>query len=1145
MAKNTNLTILEQLFRSKNIYSVLYNLKTLRFSDSSKKIKQALKHPIALNVLFHESSLSQDYSQLRNKRSLPFSNNLEGEIAWFIQSLSKFSDLINEFIKIERNFENNVLLDNYDLALVNLEKIENTICKSFWGIENLFSTVQNQEGDESNWALLKDLNSETDDYYTLLFIANYSKKAESEMTLLQYKRGIEAEINSMSKADYEYLLFKLGYFFIDDYSEYAYIINSENSSSIIDKYSTLIDVVSELSNSLQHVDLVKEILIEFDKLNINDSRINRLKELNGINVEIELNVDLINLFDIYSLGNYKDSIQECRLLLKKYPECLEIYEIYIRSIIELDNVFINSNASSFIDYILKNLFSIYTRDSDYYIARENLLKIYLTYPRLNFFKRLLGLVSTLTGIKSMKDVLNNNQHVYSRYSNPSLVIIKSKLANYYSDNDALKNHISYKINYAMATEFYDDISELILPENKLEVYKSRGAFINNNYTNTISLLEKLLEKDNLKSYVEEEAIYILFHSYLIEENFSKAVTLMIDSYFKNKFYVERLNGDLLYNYIIQSDYTIIPSIDLPIFFYLNNANSYHKYVALDIYLNSIGVDKPSQIDGDWSIEVSKEKYMFLLDKICDLKVLNYFYSVYVDDIEVLDERKEILRKLISVDMAKSTNFLEELVSITQKEKIKSIIQFVNDGKIRLNFSRIKDDKDTNLENNFKRFLKFSEFTKKNNLTIVDTHVLIENYLSELSSDSTKLQDASFVQFKSVFFEIVEHFLFSEEHGLEGDISTRIRHGVLENQIRKIFLNTNLIALKDKKSNYEDISYWNEFGKNEGYLDEVIIKFQDVLKRFSKSIDDKIDFIVNEQMQIYSNRYTKKKKGLFNFYYPEESLWVLYKETSNNVENYEDFLNFSFDILKEYTDALLFNIREYFRDKLNVEFNGFMEELELEIKKLFPLQADIFSELFQVINNTKVSIQKELDLISEWFKVSNPVLDTSLDLQSIIETSVESINLIQAKNKINANISAETDTLLQGFDYYIIIFQILLDNIIKHSGIESYDIFVDIKASSEIVKIEDNDLTCFNFVISNKIQNVQEEELKAIFGQIKENWETRLDKVNIEGGSGFQKIKRILKYDVKSFENDFNYEVINSKVTVSLKFALFYKGIDNE
>lgn len=1142
MKAPNQLSILEQLFRTKNVYTLLYNLKTLSFSNSTKKIKQALKHPVALKTIFHKSSLPKEYSQLRENKVLGFSGNLEGELAWSVQSLSKYSDLINKFTELNLVFEKAILLDDNKTGLGVLKRIDDEICKSYWGIENLFSTIQNLEGDEGNWALLQELNSKTKDYYTLFFNGTFSKKAESGITLLQYKRDIEAEMNTLSGDDSEYLLFKLGYFFVEDYTQYAYITFTENASSIIDRYLTIIDVVFEISNIESHTTLVAEVINELEVLGIKDLRIKRLKEISGIENDFKINDELFEILDSYTIGDYSNVIINIKNFLKENPDCIEVYDIYIKSLVEQNRDFEKTNVSTIIDNILENLFSIYKRDVNYYTSRENLLKIYLAFPKINFFKRLLGLVSDLTGIKSTKDVFSNSFYVYSRFSNPSIIIAKKKLKNYYNHNIYLKEHASFKVNQSIAHNDFSEISKMNIPDNKINLYKARGSFFNDNYFDSINILENLLLEKELKVYIEEEAIQLLFYSYLFEKHYDKAVSLFVDSFFKNKFLVERLNADLLYNFILQNDYNLATSIDLPIFFYLNNANSYQKYVSLEIYLEHINVDKPSEIGNEI---VENEKSLFLLEKICDLKVLNYFYSVFLNDNEVIEERKDILRKLTSVDKSKSNIYLEELASITQKEKIKSIIQVVNDGKIKLNFSRIKDNKDINLENNFNRFVKFREFAKENNLTVLDTQILIENYLSELTSDSSKLQDASFVQFKSVYFEVVEHFLFSEEHGLDGDISTRIRHGVLENQIRKIFLNTNLIALKNKKGNYEDIEYWNEYGENDGYLNEVILKFQEVLKKFSKSIDDKIDYIINEQMQVFSNRYRKKKKGLFNYYFTEEYLWILYKDITENIQDYDAFMNTSFDILKDHTDLLLINIKDYFRDTLNIEFNSYMEELEGDIKELFPVQAPIFSELFQVINNTKFLIQKELDLISEWFKISNPILDYTLDVKTIIETSVESINLIHAKNKINANINDSSDLLLQGFDYYIIIFGILFENIIKHSGIESSEIDVEVITGSELVRIEKNDLTSFHVSIKNEVCNVDEDFLREVFETIKENWSNKLYKVNTEGGSGFNKIKRILKYDIKCFDSIFDYSITGNNLMLSLKIFSFYKNFDDE
>lgn len=1142
MAKKTSLTIVQEIFRSRNIYGVLYGLKTLNYEESSKKILQAIKHPIAYKTLYHESSLPKKISSLRVKNFLGFSNNLEGELAWFVKSVVKYSSFINKFIELEKKLEDSILLDDFK-SLEILEEINTEICFSYWGIENLFSLCQRKDGDEGNWALLKELNEQTTDYYTLFFNGIYSRKAESEMALLQYQRGIETELNSLSPEDAEYLLFKLGYFFAEDYSEYAYILSIENASSIIDKYITLWDILSELSNSEEHLHLVAKVLKDIENENIVDDRIQRFKEINNIPNEPKFNTDLLELFDVYASGDYNMSIEMSKDLFKKYPHALEIYQIYVESLIESGLGFYKTNVSLMVDEILENLYSVFLRDKNYFTARENLLKLYLTFSRINFFKQLLGLVSIMTGIKSQKDILNNNFYVFSRYSNPLMVLAKKSLFNLFQ-NSTISERISFKINSSIANNNLEILNDVVIPKVKLQLYDARAKFNKKNYAGAISVLEKIKEDFTLNSYREEEVIYLLFHSYLVEEKFDNSVKLCVDSFFDNKFYVERLRYDVLYTYIIGKDYNISPSVDLPIFFFINSATSYQQYVSLEIYLDSINVVKPSEIfftDEDFN------KQIFILDKICSIEVLNYFYSVFINDDEILEERKEILRKLISADKSKSSIYLDELAIITQREKINNIIQYVNNGKIRLNFSRIKDNRDINLENNFNRFIKFREYSKINDLTILDTQVLIENYLSELNTDSSKLQDASFVLFKSVFFEVLEHFLFSEEHGLDGDISTRIRHGVLENQIRKIFLNTNLIALKNKNGIYEDIFYWNEYGENHNYKEEVIKEFQDILKKFSKSVDDIIDFIVNEQMQVYANRFTKKKKGLFYYNFSEEFLWVIYKKTTESVKDYDEFLNFSYEVIKGQTDIALVAIRDYFRFQVNDVFHKYLDDLDENMKKIFPLQADIFSELFQIINNTKVMIQKELDSISDWFKDSNPIIDSSLDIKTIIETSVESINLIHANNKIHANIDVQSETLLQGFDYYIVIFGILLDNILKHAGVNSSGaIDVDIIASTYEVYIEEaqNELTCLSIIVKNKLnENVNGYDLIAKLEDTKSNWKTSLDKVNVEGGSGFQKIKRILKYDIKAFDNEFDYEYSNSELSIKLNIFMYFQNFE--
>ena len=55
-------------------------------------------------------------------------------------------------------------------------------------------------------------------------------------------------------------------------------------------------------------------------------------------------------------------------------------------------------------------------------------------------------------------------------------------------------------------------------------------------------------------------------------------------------------------------------------------------------------------------------------------------------------------------------------------------------------------------------------------------------------------------------------------------------------------------------------------------------------------------------------------------------------------------------------------------------------------------------------------------------------------------------------------------------------------------------------------------------------------------QVKKGWNSDLDSVNVEGGSGFQKIKRILQYDLKTLENNFDFEIDKNKLKLKLSYT---------
>lgn len=1138
--------IVQDLYRSQNVYSTLFDIKLLDYETASKKIKQAIGHPITKTVLYHNKSKPKSFNELRNTKQLGNTGNLEGELAWFINSLKKYSKEIVVFLSYEKKVEKFILFDEFDKAKELINEVNEKICYSYWAMENLFSIEEKLNDTECNWTLLKEINSKIEIRYSLFFSENFSKKVEKDITLLQYKRELENTLKGLDKKDVEYILFKLAYFYTNDYSEYSYFLHTENISSIIDKYLILIDILFELANIKEHRSLVNSVLNELNSYGIEDYRLDRIGEFSEFKALDNFNEQIISLFDIYSIGDYENSLKLSKKIIFEKSNSIELYEIYIKSLIELDKPFEKTNISPTIDFVLENLFSVFIRDSEYYTSRENLLKLYLCFPKISFFKQLLSLVSNLTGIESIKNIINKSTYIYSHYSNPSLISLNTSVVEFNFDKTLLDKHISLKINHAISTNDFTVFKKGEIPKRKLDIYKLRANYYNHKEENMITIIE-LYKNSNLNNFSNEEVILYLYNAYLTENKVTEAITVFVDAYFKNKYFVERLKKSSLLNYIVDKNYKIDDiSIDLPIYFYFEDANSYYQYTSLEVFLDSLSLSKPSEIN--YTDFEDTKKLIFLFKNVCIIDVLNNFYLVFDSEAGVIEERKKILRILAILDKEKSDSYFEEIATLSQKLKIKEIIETVNDGKINLNFTRIKEDKEYNLENSFNRFIKFKDFSDLNEMSLLDTSELVISYLSELKKDTSKLQQASFVSFKSLFFEIVDYFLFSNEHGLDGDLSTRIRHGVLENQLRSVFINKNLIATKNKDNEYNNVTYWGDLCKENSYPLSIIEKLQKALKSFSKIIDEYISTIINDYIQIQSNRHTQKKLGLFNYRFTDEILWIIYKEVTDSINNYDEFLNYTFDFLRVHTETLLKGIIGEFQQSINNNFQDALQNLEDEIEKDLHIKDVVNSEINQNIYNTKTLIQNELYNISEWFKISNNLDNSILDIQTIIQTAIESINL--NVNDIKPKVVVDSEHFFEAGFYYIDIFKILIENAIKHSGLSTEDLNIEIDVKTIVLYNTIGNIEVPTSKLIIKVSNNLSDEIdyNKLYNKLEElvnNWSTELSTVNKEGGSGFQKIKRILKYDIKSLESDLSFKMVGKELQFLLEIIHHIKDISND
>jgi hypothetical protein len=127
----------------------------------------------------------------------------------------------------------------------------------------MFALEQKINGSEGNWNLLKKLNESSKNNYAQFFYYVYSKKVEPETSVYHFFKEIETITHVAENGLRDYINIKLNNSNYK-YSDILGIVNNESSSSLIDKYLTLIKVLNEILyiNDLQN--LAKDVLSLFN-----------------------------------------------------------------------------------------------------------------------------------------------------------------------------------------------------------------------------------------------------------------------------------------------------------------------------------------------------------------------------------------------------------------------------------------------------------------------------------------------------------------------------------------------------------------------------------------------------------------------------------------------------------------------------------------------------------------------------------------------------------------------------------------------------------------------------------------------------------------------------------------------------------------
>ncbi|WP_418512102.1 hypothetical protein [Corallibacter sp.] len=1123
----------------KKIVEILRNRDTslpqkidqIKHNVNSGQFKEALSlHSLFKNFL-HKTPYFNSIEDIHLKEPFNFSQNLKIEFRWLTNILEDYFTEINEFMKLKNNFETLLLLDNYDEARLIVLEIEDKFGISLWSIEAHLFVEDNINGTEANWNLLSDYLTKIKTPLYEFIINSSSKRVESKMSFESFLNHFQNDIDTINADGVieDFLVFKNFNYPNYDYSyknlESVYYV--ANTLSIVDQYLILIDAIIYNSNKINKHDRFYQVFLKKAKKNIhNDSRLINLYNLLNIKDDYDTANDnelFFNCSNSYYEGLFKKTLKFSLEGLKENPLEFEYYEFYCKSLINLESDFIKTGISRAIDKILFSVFQVFSFKNDEQENFDFLLTTALRYMNTSFGKQVFSLISEIEA--------NLEKHYIrglfsSSYTTSKFLFFHNTRECIIKNLAPVRNNFSFQVaeyKLGLTTNLKEPISK-DYRQNK--TFKAIRYYNKKEYPEVIELLENDPKLDSI-NYYRERKISLLFHSYLHQNLLSKALKLYGLVFFDENFSSRKINTSLLFNKIkeCKNKQGFEAHIEFPIVMSLHS-KEFDLYEAYDDFLFANNIEDLKNLDIDSFVHhFGLSKTIYFLENVSTIDTIKYS-SDYGSISEVEEDRVMILNILIKLNNDSKTEYEKEINEILRTNSVRKVLKEVDEGRLYIDVDNLKKKQIKKFKDDFKRFKEIEQSSSAQKLISFNPSNK-QNWDELLSISSSKIDSynsAEYLAFKNIYLESRENFLFSKEHGLDSCLSTRIRHGALKNHIRSVFEKLNLVTSK-LNNEYKDNDVWEQ--QLSGYFVENI-RVQKALKKFSSEIDEYIIFIVDKLIQIKTEKTKEKDYGIFGFFTNDDILYDFFQRNREKFDTTETIIDMLLTNLVEHTlISLQKKIVNKFKGDIRTNFQEIIDNCIEEVRE-FNLTSDC--ELIPNLIKSGTEIQKELEVISDWFYLNTTNSTSLLSIDTVIEAS------IVLTNRINPNflIKPTIQNNIAPFGVYsstIFVFNILLNNIISHSKLTPNEVKIHISIDLHLdkyVKIA---------FCNNLKENEDYSENRKRLEEVKQNWNdhSNIDRSNKEDKSGFDKIKRILIYETSAKTDMFDFSFSENNLTVELFF----------
>ena len=1053
----------------------------------------------------------------------PCTDDLESEVKWSAALFVRYADELRELLSAVRAATRALLLGEYDDARAHLEQIHSKFGYSLWWIKLTLLLEELDSGLEGNRrtknALAKDAPN-----LVRLFLHFFSQQSEATVSAEDYYDTLNAFLSpdAIGEPLASYYGFRLGSRSRPTITILPELLNYEESHSLLDRYFVWCQVCRLwfTENIPQADDEVGQAILAVAK-SVNDVDASFLAALvdHSMAIEGELFAGVYQTVDAYTRGECAESLAASQMLLASYPECFELYELMVKSSLQLQSAGTSSLPAESIAAAVANSIAQVLQRSD--ATQEHL--------------RLLRRLGCRLHSTSLSPAIEAFVQQHSTDEVPLRLDVQTSLAGsvptprvfatLYTGQEALtvlEKLIDAAPQNAATQLFLADqhaiqrVDEQACPYPPLpEVRRIRHqAYVEEKLAQFESAL-RLYEQ--MSAIVDDTSVYYadvragalrcLFKLGRLPE----CLRMLADSCAKQPHLISgAMLAEVLSRYSLDDTTILVGNIAWPILeataqlLRASPVDSDRLHDFLDDFLSSHECRKPTELLQKQDL-FAKDELNFLLRDVCTTTVLQS--SIWYDSQEEVEKERIQLCRWLAENDEPSPRFLEEIADLTRVAAIRDLVHEADRSRVYVDTAGIVGSLP---EVTHERAYRCASLFLLRDDTLKQCLDLVGFELSALTTGRVVFHDEGFKLFVSLFTELKDLFLGSTQYGLDANLSQRIRHGTLAGEIRAHFESHHLVTYMGQDGRYTDPTHWLE--RLAPLQSGSAAALTDAVTQLSESVDALIAIVRNEWIQIRADD-GGSEMAMFDYNFTDDELYQAYASLElAGIEDQEDAVEAVFEKIFETlwsrTDANLDRVRYAILNVLRDDLFNLIQHFE---QKLVTTIGDgATADLRTAVTSCRTAIGNGLLHMSEWFRsrVKQRVPDFHFQFAHLADALTGVVaqycgpTQVECVPEVDAGLSVPGKAFRGIWD----ILFILLDNVAKHSAC--------VKTSAEL-RVSGDAGSISICVASGVDPSVAMETLQESASSLSELHRAPedLEATRQEGGSGHVKLQKILRYDL--------------------------------